>query len=199
MSNPLVLLPFLEEQNPKYTSFHRRGIIYGLTGQGAKTNFQVLASVSGKGYLDRAFLNAYWVFYNGHWLRFRIVVDGAVVYDHLVDATYQSSMGDASFGIGHMRYAESEWSGGLGQEWFLHPIYTDGGSTSFSKARMRNPGTLTVGIPPAITAVVGYTDSYGITAITEPIYFNTSLSIEVSMASGSSVGQGAIVISGGLN
>jgi hypothetical protein len=187
----------LNPDNRKPTGFLRRTNFSALTGQSSKTNFQVLQSITGKGYLDRAFMNMYWVFYSGHWLRFRIVADGAVIYDHLVDATYQASYGQASFGVAHMKYAETEFSpAGTFQEYFIHPSYNSDGVIN-SKVSLRNIQTLEVGLPPAITGVVGG-NSYGITPLIEPIYFNTSLSIEASMSSGSSIGAGALVISGGL-
>jgi hypothetical protein len=196
MSNPLVLLPFIEESgSPKYTGFVRRQQLNGLNSQATKTAFQVLGSVTGKGYLDRAFINAYWSFYNGHWLRFRVVADGVTVYDHLVDTTYQSTWTDCAMGVAHGKYSKLNSNG---NEVFIHPNYT-GNGTGVVSAVIRPVNSIQLGMPPAITAVIGNADAWGVQPIAEPIYFNSSLSIEVSMASGSYVGSGALVISGGLN
>jgi hypothetical protein len=190
----------LNPGNQRYTGFLKRHKFAGLTSQGAKTSFQVLASITGTGYLDRAFINTYWTYMAGHWLRFRIVVDGVVRYDHLIDASTTSFVGDGSFGIAHSKYAVGGWSAdtGVGEEWFMHPSFANSGQ-GMSKARIRALDTsLVMGLPPAISGSTNdVSAAFGVTAITEPIYFNSSLSIEVSAANGPSV-QGAIVISGGI-
>jgi hypothetical protein len=196
MSNPLVLLPFLEETNPKYTSiFHRTILNSGnLTTQPNKTTYQTIASFSGRGYIDRAILMAYWSYMASQWLRLRIVADGVTVFDQLLDTMSQSN-GTSYLGVGHVKYLSTKFSDTSGQDGFTMPVINAGGGYMWH-APVRTTPAVQVGLPAPIVGGPHDPVSSYVTALAEPIYFNSSLSIQVSM--GGSLGQGSIQISGGI-
>jgi hypothetical protein len=196
MSDALILLPFIEEANPKYASIFHRALLNSpdLPKQANKTTYRTIASFSGRGYIDRAILMAYWSYFASQWLRFRIVADGATVFDQLLDTANQSTA-NSYLGVGHTKYLSTKFSDTSGQDGFTMPVINAGGAYLWHAPVMATPA-VQVGLPAPIVGGPNDPASSYVTAITEPIYFNSSLSIEVSM--GGSLGQGAIQISGGL-
>jgi hypothetical protein len=165
-----------------------------LTTQPNKTTFQTLASLSGKGYIDMAILMAYWSHMASQWLRFRIVADGVTVFDQLLDTNSQSTA-NSYLGVGHVKYLAMKFGESSGQDGFPMPQINAGGAYLYS-APVRNTPAVQVGLPAPIVGGPNDPASSYVTAMTEPIYFNSSLLIQVSM--GGSLAQGSVQILGGL-